>query len=260
MRELADAYRKGNCRVFGIVFSRFFDIPKGEPSSEDLDRNARLGCDFLLNRDLKSPFDVLAMVGPPINAPLSEPVSSDRGLPHSFPGLLSALSLVTDAGEDLSTRYEQARTNNPTRTVDMFGLDLAFGARGKGEQIHDTDVLVSDPRLTGTKGYVSLADARDAAEEAKQRLASWRTFPFEKAYGASSLFVERKLGRRAFPHVAQLSETGHVGREKSVATWRSLLGNTERSARPRGLESFERWIVDIVETRRCVEGRLAPAI
>ncbi|HEU4726628.1 MAG TPA: hypothetical protein VFT22_02025, partial [Kofleriaceae bacterium] len=253
LRALASAYRRGNNRVLGIVFGRYFDLPGGRPpSSEDLDRNARVGCDFLLNADAASPFDVLVMVGPPPGAPLPAPVASDRALPHSFPGLLAALSVVTDGGDDLVTRYDQARTNHP-KDQPQLRLDLAFGACGQGEQLRDTDVWFPTQDARGTRSYISLADARAAAREARQALAAWREFPFERAHARSALFVERKLGGRICEALRSWSATGHIHAADATQLWEQLAGKGGArgaiGAAEDGLASFETWLANVAETR-----------
>jgi len=252
LRSLASAFRRGNNRVLGIVFGRYFDLPGGQPpTTEDLDRNARIGCDFLLNRDTASPFHVLAMVGPPPDAALPSPVESDRGLPHSFPGLLAALSLVTDGGDNLVTRYEKERTNHP-KDAQPLRVDLAFGACGKGEQLRDTDVWFPVIEANGARGFLSLADARAAAIQAGEALAIWQQFRFERACAPASLFVVRKLGARVYEALRGWSATGRIHPSDAIQLWEQLAGkNGARGAIGQardGLASFESWIANMAVT------------
>ena len=250
LRELGESYRKSKNHVVGIVFSRFFDIPSGEPTTADLDRNARLGCDFLLNRDLSSPFHLLAMVGPPHDAPLPPPVGSDTGLPHNFAGLLSALSLVTDGGDDLIARTDTKESKENSDKDARICRAVAFGARGKGVPLRDTDVWFPTRDARGTRGYVSLADARGASEVGRQRLGDWRSFPFPKAYATGSLYVERKLGKRVAQTLRTLSGTGRINRTTADQLWEKLAGSDGAIGEAqRGLESFEAWITNIVESK-----------
>lgn len=253
LRSLAAAFRRGNNRVLGIVFGRYFDLPGGQPpTTEDLDRNARVGCDFLLHRDKASPFHVLAMVGPPPDAALPGPVESNTALPHRFPGLLAALSLVTDGGSDLVVRYEQARTNHP-KDAQPLRLDLAFGACSQGPQLRDTDVWFPVVEASGARGFLSLADALAAAVQARQELARWREFRFESACAPASLFVAHKLGARIYEALRGWSATGRIHPADATQLWEKLAGKTgARGAigeAQDGLASFESWIASTAETK-----------
>lgn len=250
MRGLADAYRRAKCRVFGIVFSRFFDIAKGEPTSKDLDRNARVGCDYLLRGDLDSPFEALVMVGPADEKTLPEPVGPEKGLPHSFSGLLNALSLVTDGGHDLARRCTDHQEKHPRPDGARVRLDFAFGARGQGEPLQDTDIWFPAEDVRGThNGYISLVDARDAAREAQVKLEAWQDFPFQEACGRSSLFVERKLGARVTNTLRALSDPGHIDGRQAKQLWEQLADQGGAiAAACDGLKGFGEWIGNIAET------------
>lgn len=247
LRELAHTYRRAQNQVFGVVFPRFFDVPDGSPTTDDLDRNARLGCDYLLRRDLHSPFDVLAIVGPPHGASLGPPVKSDQGRPHDFCGLAAALSLVTDGGDALSARYEAERTNQTRKEGDPFRLDLTFAARKDQEPLHDTDVRFPTRDGRGRGRQISLADACDAAAEARACLTSWGRFPFTQAYAGPSLFVERKLGAHVTRTLRDLSSTGrHISRAQANQLWEKLTGEQGAlSTAIHGLQTFTDWTTGI---------------
>lgn len=250
LRELAECYRQANNYVAGIIFGRFFDIASGEPTTADLERNGRQGCDYLLNRDPHSPFHVMAMVGPPPDAPLPPPTESKSALPHNFPGFLAALSLITDGGDafiaDTTAKEDVKNADKDAR----IRRAVAFGARGEGAQLHDTDVWFPVRGASGKASYVSLADAVDAAAEARRRLHEWSLVPLPLAYAAGSLFVERKLSRRVAGTLRTLSEAGKINPRTADQLWEKLAGPDGAIAEAtRGLESFEEWVRNLVSVK-----------
>lgn len=250
LRELAECYRQARNYVVGIVFGRFFDIASGEPTTADLDRNGRQGCDYLLNRDPHSPFHVMAMVGPPPDAPLPPPVESRHALPHNFPGLLAALSLLTDGGDELYATVSRTELAENADRDARIRRALAFGARGQGAQLHDTDLWFPVRSAGGQTSYVSLADAVDAAAEARRRLHEWSEVPFPAAYAAGSLFVERKLSERVTRTLRMLSESGRINPRTADQLWEKLAGSDGAIAEAkRGLESFEVWVRNMVSVQ-----------
>lgn len=264
LRELAETYRQARNYVVGIIFGRFFDIPSGEPTTADLDRNGRQGCDYLLNRDPHSPFHVMAMLGPPPDATLPPPVDAKEGLPHNFPGLLAAASLLTDAGDDLFV------TMNRTEKVENADKDarlrraIAFGARGQGAWLHDTDLWFPVRGPGGPAGYVSLADAVDAAEESRRRLHQWSAYPFPEAYAPGALFVERKLSPRVAQTLRGMAASGRINPRTADQLWEKLAGSTGAIAQAvRGLEAFGAWVqqmagVQALRRREAPSGKLTP--
>lgn len=264
LRELAECYRQARNYVIGIVFGRFFDIASGEPTTADLDRNGRQGCDFLLNRDPHSPFNVMAMLGPPPDSPLPLPSESKHALPHNFPGLLAALSLITDGGDELHGTMSRTELAENADKDARIRRAVAFGARGQGAQLHDTDLWFPVRGAAGKASYVSLADAVDAAAEARHRLHDWSEYPFPAAYAAGSLFVERKLSERVARTLRTISESGRINPRTADQLWEKLAGPEGAIAEAkRGLESFEVWIRNLVsvqglQRREASSGELTP--
>lgn len=260
IREVARAFRDkaGSSEVFGIIFSRYFSIPPGNQTQvsgetfvtdDDLDQNARLGCDYLL-RDLDSPFQVISFVGPPAGAPMPAPLAPAEGIPHVFPGMAAALSLVTDGVKSLRATLDAARlaqVQSPSKRVQVR-LTTAFGASNGTAHLGDEDI--SFPVKSRDKeGFLSLADARDIAELTKNSLAEWRAFPFSDAAGKLSLFVERKLGARVSEALKQLSPSGHIRREDVEQLSEKLAGNSGAIDRAiSGLQEFERWVGEMVRS------------
>ncbi len=211
LREVARAYaNKGAQRIVGIVFTRYFDLAEGRPNTEDLERNAKLGCQYLLRPEGRRWFQALAFVGPPPEVKaLSEPGSADVGAPHPFPGFLAAASLLSDGGVSFLTKaLSWIETTNkegdqqPTYTA-------VCGARKGAHYLRETDLEFP---LGQEQAQVVPGDVlRDAAHQARIELGRMRSFDLTKASSRGAFFVRTKLGEGIFQTLKRISQRGQVG-------------------------------------------------
>jgi len=224
---------KGNRKVIGILYGRYFSIPSPAPTDalgftpndEMLEANGIAGLEHIrsLFNSPDCPFAAVYCLGHHPEATLATAADISKLTAHSFSGLLLGAALLAPGVRDIEPPEQEEKTRGGVSTCKFY----IFTCREKG-CLKENDIAISVPGLNlpgrglqvGSQNQdvprVGLSNLREMLDPAMEAVRALACLDVHAATDALSIFPRRRLTPAIFDTLTENRSTsrGELGKLK----------------------------------------------